>query len=98
MESNTKSIILAVTRQIPQKYLFITIFATVWLSILLQKPVIYGLSALYVGLVTSHFVNYATFVPSKNGMLQMATMMLGPKVTAFANIAFFLYRKVIQKF
>ena len=51
----------------------------------------------YSGLVTAHLTGYGTFVPAQN-MLQMATMMMGPKVSKVANLAYFLYWQVVQNF
>ena len=59
-------------------------------SSLMETSPSYALGALYVGLMTTHVMGMATFVPP-GSMLTMATMMMGPTVSKLANVGYFIY-------
>ena len=78
---------------IPSTIIFLVVFATVWISFILQYDPVKIVFALYLLLTTAQLMDHVILIPPSN-MLNMSASMLGPNIGHLVKTLYYLYRNV----
>jgi len=76
---------------IPSTIIFLVVFATVWISFILQYDPVKIVFALYLLLTTAQLMDHVILIPPSN-MLNMSASMLGPNIGRLVKTLYYLYR------